>query len=124
MRTLRRWWLPTTSGYWSAPASAKRHLVDPGTATSDLATEAAKICLANRGIDASQVDAIIVATVTPDMMFPATACIVQAKLGATNAWGFDLSAACSGYLYAPPDGRQTRRIRRTEKKFSSSAPTS
>ena len=78
----------------------ERHIVEPGTPTSDLATEAAKICLANRGIGAEEVDAIIVATVTPDMMFPATACLVQAKLGATKAWGFDLSAACSGYLYA------------------------
>ncbi len=78
----------------------ERHIVSPGTATSDLATEAAKICLANRGIPASELDCIIVATVTPDMMFPATACLVQDKLGATRAWGFDLSAACSGYLYA------------------------
>jgi 3-oxoacyl-[acyl-carrier-protein] synthase-3 len=78
----------------------ERHIVDPGTATSDLATEAARICLARRGLAATDVDAIIVATVTPDMMFPATACIVQEKLGATGAWGFDLSAACSGFLYA------------------------
>jgi 3-oxoacyl-[acyl-carrier-protein] synthase-3 len=78
----------------------ERHIVSPGTATSDLAVEAAKICLANRGIPASELDCIIVATVTPDMMFPATACLVQDKLGATHAWGFDLSAACSGYLYA------------------------
>ena len=78
----------------------ERHIVEPGTPTSDLAVEAARVCLANRGIDASELDAIIVATVTPDMLFPATACIVQAKLGAPNAWGFDLSAACSGYLYA------------------------
>ncbi len=78
----------------------ERHIVDPGTATSDLATEAACICLARRGLAATDVDAIIVATVTPDMMFPATACIVQDKLGATGAWGFDLSAACSGFLYA------------------------
>ena len=78
----------------------ERHIVEPGTATSDLAVEAAKACLAQRGIAASEVDAIIVATVTPDMLFPATACIVQDKLGATKAWGFDLSAACSGYLYA------------------------
>ncbi len=78
----------------------ERHIVSPGTATSDLATEAARICLANRGISPSELDCIIVATVTPDMMFPATACLVQDKLGATHAWGFDLSAACSGYLYA------------------------
>jgi 3-oxoacyl-[acyl-carrier-protein] synthase-3 len=78
----------------------ERHLVDKGIATSDLATEAAKICLAKRGIDPSEVEAIIVATVTPDMAFPATACLVQNKLGAPHAWGFDLSAACSGFPYA------------------------
>jgi 3-oxoacyl-[acyl-carrier-protein] synthase-3 len=78
----------------------ERHLVDKGVATSDLAVEAAKICLAKRGIDASEIEAIIVATVTPDMAFPATACLVQTKLGAPHAWGFDLSAACSGFPYA------------------------
>ena len=78
----------------------ERHIVEKGVATSDLATAAALDCLAKRGIDASQIDAIIVATVTPDMFFPATACIVQDKLGAPHAWGFDLSAACSGFLYA------------------------
>jgi 3-oxoacyl-[acyl-carrier-protein] synthase-3 len=78
----------------------ERHLVDKGVATSDLAVEAAKICLARRGIDASEIEAIIIATVTPDMAFPATACIVQDKLGAPHAWGFDLSAACSGFPYA------------------------
>jgi 3-oxoacyl-(acyl-carrier-protein) synthase III len=77
----------------------ERHLVDKGVATSDLATEAAKCCLAKRGISASEVEVIIVATVTPDMLFPATACIVQHKLGAPGAWGFDLSAACSGFPY-------------------------
>jgi 3-oxoacyl-[acyl-carrier-protein] synthase-3 len=78
----------------------QRHVVEPGVATSDLAAEAARVCLAKRGIDASEVDAILVATVTPDMMFPATACLVQEKIGATHAWGFDLSAACSGFIYA------------------------
>jgi 3-oxoacyl-[acyl-carrier-protein] synthase III len=78
----------------------ERHIVEKGVATSDLAAEAAKMCLAKRGIDASEVDAIIVATVTPDMFFPATACLVQDKIGATKAWGFDLSAACSGFIYA------------------------
>ena len=78
----------------------ERHLVDKGVATSDLAVEAAKICLARRGIEASEIEAIIVATVTPDMAFPATACLVQDKLGAPHAWGFDLSAACSGFPYA------------------------
>src|ERR1700754_1460327 len=78
----------------------ERHLVDPGVATSDLAVEAAKCCLAKRGVNASEVEVIIVATVTPDMLFPATACLVQAKLGVPEAWGFDLSAACSGFPYA------------------------
>jgi 3-oxoacyl-[acyl-carrier-protein] synthase-3 len=78
----------------------ERHLVDKGTAASDLAVEAAKICLARRGIEASEIEVIIVATVTPDMTFPATACLVQHKLGAPHAWGFDLSAACSGFPYA------------------------
>jgi len=78
----------------------ERHIVDKGVATSDLAAEAAKKCLAARGIGADEVDAIIVATVTPDMFFPATACLVQDKIGATKAWGFDLSAACSGFIYA------------------------
>ena len=78
----------------------ERHIVEKGVTTSDLAVEAAKLCLSRRGIAASEVDAIIVATVTPDMLFPATACLVQDKLGAAGAWGFDLSAACSGFLYA------------------------
>jgi 3-oxoacyl-[acyl-carrier-protein] synthase-3 len=78
----------------------ERHIAGPGVATSDLAVEAAKRCLERRGVAATQVEAIIVATVTPDMMFPATACLVQDKLGAVGAWGFDLSAACSGFLYA------------------------
>jgi len=75
----------------------ERHIVESGVATSDLAVEAAKVCLANRGMDASEVEVIIVATVTPDMFFPATACLVQDRLGAKGAWGFDLSAACSGF---------------------------
>jgi 3-oxoacyl-[acyl-carrier-protein] synthase III len=78
----------------------ERHMVEKGVATSDIATEAARICLEKRGVNPEEVDAIIVATVTPDMLFPATACLVQHKLGATHAWGFDLSAACSGFPYA------------------------
>jgi 3-oxoacyl-[acyl-carrier-protein] synthase III len=78
----------------------QRHIVDKGVATSDLAVEAAKCCLKKRGIGPEEIEAIIVATVTPDMMFPATACLVQEKLGAKRAWGFDLSAACSGFPYA------------------------
>lgn len=78
----------------------ERHLVDPGVATSDLAVEAAKKCLEKRGVSPEEVEVIIVATVTPDMLFPATACLVQNKLGVPHAWGFDLSAACSGFPYA------------------------
>lgn len=78
----------------------ERHLVDKGVATSDLATEAARRCLQSAGVPPGEVEAIIVATVTPDMAFPATACLVQDKLGAAKAWGFDLSAACSGFPYA------------------------
>ncbi len=78
----------------------ERHMVDPGQATSDMATEAAKDCLRKSGVNPGEIDCIIVGTVTPDMLFPATACLVQNKLGATNAWGFDLSAACSGFLYS------------------------
>ncbi len=78
----------------------QRHIVDKGVATSDLAAEAARDCLKKAGVAASDLDAIIVATVTPDMFFPATACLVQEKIGATGAWGFDLSAACSGFIYA------------------------
>ena len=78
----------------------ERHIVENGMATSDMAVEAANRCLAERGIDASEVEVIIVATVTPDMAFPATACLVQNRIGAKGAWGFDLSAACSGFVYA------------------------
>jgi 3-oxoacyl-[acyl-carrier-protein] synthase-3 len=78
----------------------ERHIVEPGQATSHMAVEAAKRCLAARGIEGSEVEVIIVATVTPDMLFPATACLVQDRLGAKGAWGFDLSGACSGFVYA------------------------
>lgn len=91
-----------TSDEWiySRVGIRERHLVEPGMASSDMAVEAAKRCLEKRGIEASEVEAIIIATVTPDMLFPATACLVQDKLGAKGAWGFDLSAACSGFVYA------------------------
>ncbi len=78
----------------------ERHIVEDGVATSDLAAEAANRCLAERGLTGADVEVIIVATVTPDMLFPATACLVQNKIGAKGAWGFDLSAACSGFVYA------------------------
>jgi len=78
---------------------SQRHIAPAGIATSDMAVEAAKIALAQRGIDGSELDAILVCTVTPDMLFPATACLVQDRLGAKHAWGFDLLAACSGFIY-------------------------
>ena len=84
----------------------ERHIVDKGMATSDLAVEASKKALAERGIEAGDVDAIIVATVTPDMLFPCTACLVQHKLGAKAVWGFDLNGACSAFLYALQVGSQ------------------
>jgi 3-oxoacyl-[acyl-carrier-protein] synthase III len=84
----------------------ERHIVDKGVATSDLAVEAAKKALAQRGIEAGDLDAILVGTVTPDMFFPSTACLVQHKLGAKGVWGFDLSAACSAFLYALQTGTQ------------------
>ena len=84
----------------------ERHIVDKGVATSDLAVEASRRALAQRHLKASDIEAIIVGTVTPDMFFPATACIVQQKLGATGAWGFDLSAACSAFLYSVQVGAQ------------------
>jgi 3-oxoacyl-[acyl-carrier-protein] synthase-3 len=78
----------------------ERHVAEKGVAASDLATAAARQLLCSRKVPASEIDLIVVASVTPDMFFPATACLVQKNLGATHAWGFDLSAACSGFLYA------------------------
>ena len=84
----------------------ERHIADKGVGTSDLAAEAARRALAQRGISADELDAIIVATVTPDMMFPATACLVQDKIGAKKVWGFDLQAGCSQFVYALQVGAQ------------------
>ncbi|HXE12054.1 MAG TPA: beta-ketoacyl-ACP synthase III [Bryobacteraceae bacterium] len=77
----------------------ERHVAPPSMATSDMAVEAAKAALAERGMEAKDLDALIVCTVTPDMYFPATACLVQDRLGASGIWGFDLVAACSGFIY-------------------------
>jgi len=77
----------------------ERHIVDPGVATSDLCREAALKAIAKAGLTPRDIDFIVVGTTTPDMIFPSTACIVQAKIGATKAWGFDLMAACSGFTY-------------------------
>jgi 3-oxoacyl-[acyl-carrier-protein] synthase-3 len=83
---------------------AERHIAAAGVATSDMAVEAARAALAQRGIDGSEIDAVIVCTVTPDMMFPSTACLVQDRIGAKGAWGFDLIAACSGFIYGLTTG--------------------
>ena len=77
----------------------ERHIAAPEMATSDMAIEAARCALAQRGVDATEIDAIILCTVTPDHLFPATACLVQNAIGAKRAWGFDLIAACSSFLY-------------------------
>ncbi len=78
----------------------ERHYADPGVGASHLGTEAAKKLLADKGVPADEIELIVVATVTPDMLFPATACLIQDRLGASHAWGFDLSGACSGFVYA------------------------
>ena len=93
-------WIRTRTGI------RERHIAENGTASSHLATEAAKALLAKTKTDPSEIDLIIVASVTPDMFFPATACLVQDRLGAKRAWGFDLSAACSGFAYALTVGAQ------------------
>jgi len=84
----------------------ERHIAEKGVASSDLAVEAARKALTQRGIKPSDVEAIIVGTVTPDMLFPSTACVVQKKLEAYGAWGFDLSAACSAFVYSLQVGAQ------------------
>jgi 3-oxoacyl-[acyl-carrier-protein] synthase-3 len=84
----------------------QRHIVDPGVATSDLATEAAREAIKRAGLTPDDIDVIVVGTVTPDMLFPSTACLVQHKLGAGKAWGFDLSAACSAFTYSLTVGTQ------------------
>jgi 3-oxoacyl-[acyl-carrier-protein] synthase-3 len=93
-------WIRTRTGI------RERRYVEPGTPTSDIAAKAARECLERRGLAPQELDLIIVATVTPDMLFPATACVVQEKLKATRAWGFDVSAACSGFTYALTIGAQ------------------
>jgi 3-oxoacyl-[acyl-carrier-protein] synthase-3 len=93
-------WIRTRTGI------RERHIVGTGKATSDMATEAAKLLLAQTNTDPAEIDLIVLASVTPDMFFPATACLVQERIGAKNAWGFDLSAACSGFAYALTVGAQ------------------
>jgi 3-oxoacyl-[acyl-carrier-protein] synthase-3 len=91
-------WIVTRTGI------RERHIAAPEIATSDMAIEAARCALAHRGVPATDLDAIIVCTVTPDYFFPSTACLVQNALGARGAWGFDLIAACSGFLYGLTTG--------------------
>lgn len=90
-------WIRTRTGI------IERRILEKG-ATSDLATKAAEDLLKSKNLSPEEIDVIIVATVTPDMFFPATACLVQDNIGAKNAWGFDLSAACSGFLFAYQTG--------------------
>jgi 3-oxoacyl-[acyl-carrier-protein] synthase-3 len=84
----------------------ERHIVDPGVATSDLAAEAARGAMAQAGVTPGDIGFIVVGTTTPDTIFPSTACVLQNKIGATGAWGFDLGAACSGFTYALTTGMQ------------------
>jgi len=93
-------WIRTRTGI------RERHIVEDGVAASHLATEAAKQLLKQTNVHPEEIDLIVVATVTPDMMFPATACLVQKGIGAKKAWGFDLSAACAGFVYALTVGAQ------------------
>src|SRR6476469_6502870 len=78
----------------------ERHIAAPGVATSDLGKEAAVEAIAGAGLTPDDIGFIVVGTVTPDMMFPSTACLLQHKIGAHHAWGFDLSAACSAFTYS------------------------
>ncbi len=97
-----------TSDQWIRERTGirERHRVEKGVAASHLATEAAKKLLAQTRTNPEEIDLIVIASVTPDMMFPATACLVQDRIGAKNAWGFDLSAACAGFAYALTVGAQ------------------
>ncbi len=94
--------LVDTSDEWIQQRTGirERHVVDKGVATSDLAREASLAAIERAGITPADIDFIVVGTTTPDMMFPSTACLLQHKIGATKAWGFDLGAACSGFTYS------------------------
>jgi 3-oxoacyl-[acyl-carrier-protein] synthase-3 len=97
-----------TSDDWivSRTGIRERRMGAPGETTSTMGAEAVRRLMTRRGLGPAEVDALIVATATPDMMFPATACLIQDQLGLSRAWGFDLSAACSGFLYAMTVGAQ------------------
>jgi 3-oxoacyl-[acyl-carrier-protein] synthase III len=91
-----------TSDQWIVERTGirERHKLAAGLGVSDICTEAAKKCLAAAGVAPTEVEVIIVGTVTPDMLFPSTACLVEDKIGAKGAWGFDVSGGCSGFVYA------------------------
>ncbi|HEV2084561.1 MAG TPA: beta-ketoacyl-ACP synthase III, partial [Gemmatimonadales bacterium] len=93
-------WIVTRTGI------RERRMGAPGETTSTMGAEAVRRLMTRRSLGPDEVDALIVATATPDMMFPATACLIQDQLGLSHAWGFDLSAACSGFLYAMTVGAQ------------------
>ncbi|MBA3344331.1 MAG: ketoacyl-ACP synthase III, partial [Gemmatimonadales bacterium] len=97
-----------TSDEWIASRTGirERRRAAPGETSSVMGAEAARRLMEHKGLSSRDVDAIIVATVTPDMLFPATACLIQDRLGLENTWGFDLSAACSGFLFALTTGAQ------------------
>jgi 3-oxoacyl-[acyl-carrier-protein] synthase-3 len=84
----------------------QRHWVEKGVPTSEIAVRAVEDLLKNRGIDGSEIELIIVSTVTPDMFFPSTACLIQERIGARKAWGYDILAACSSFLYSLTTGAQ------------------
>ncbi len=100
--------LVETSNEWILQRTGirERHIVDPGVATSDLAKEAAIGAMRQAGVEPTDIGFIVVGTTTPDTIFPSTACLLQHKIGATKAWGFDLGAACSGFTYALTTGMQ------------------
>src|SRR6185295_417440 len=93
-------WIVTRTGI------RERRIAAPGETTSTMGAEAVRRLMIQRGLDLDEIEAIIVATVSPDTMFPATACLIQDRLGLRQTWGFDLSAACSGFLYALTTGAQ------------------
>jgi 3-oxoacyl-[acyl-carrier-protein] synthase III len=93
-------WIVTRTGI------RERRIGRPGETTSTMGAEAVRRLMTRRGLEPGDIDALLVATITPDMLFPATACLIQDQLGLTRAWGFDLSAACSGFLYGLTAGAQ------------------
>ncbi len=112
--TWKRWSATTNEWILERTGIRERHIVDPGVAASDLAVAAARDLAARHNVDLSTVEAIIVGTVTPDMMYPSTACLVQKKLEIPQAWGFDISAGCSGFVFSLTTGRETGGERRAQ----------